>query len=188
MSRTVLHVALTLLLPMASTLPASAGPWAEKVVGFSQEAPGATTDQYSAVWTYWKNLGYAPAGLGAVEKTGQPVRYQGLWAKDPTILDWASKRNLTDSEYQQAWEQLTGAGYRVLDLDAHAAGARRVSTPSSCANRPPSRSSRTDSHLVAARRQGCRVQGAGLPADQAQRLPVERSPALHRGVGEGLVG
>ena len=122
MSRTVLHVALTLLLPMASTLPAGAGPWTEKVVVFSQEAPGVSDALYSSGWTHFKSLGYAPVSVSGVEKSGAAVRYSGLWAKDPSILDWSSKRKLTDAEYQDAWDDLVGAGFRVLDLDAHTIG------------------------------------------------------------------
>ena len=122
MSRTVLHVALTLLLPMASTLPAGAGPWTEKVVVFSQEAPGVSDALYSSAWTQFKNFGYAPISVSGVEKSGAPVRYSGLWAKDPSILDWTSKRNLTDAEYQDVWDELVDAGFRVLDLDAHTVG------------------------------------------------------------------
>jgi hypothetical protein len=100
----------------------AAGPWTEKVVAYTQEEAARTSDEYAAAWNYYKNRGYAPVGLGAVEKSGQPVRYQGLWAKDPGILDWTSKRNLTDAQYEEAWEDLVGAGYRVVDLDAHASG------------------------------------------------------------------
>jgi hypothetical protein len=97
----------------------AAGPWTESAVVFSQEVTGATDATYHDVWSFWKGLGYSPSGLGAVEKSGQPVRYQGLFVKNPAVLDWTSKRNLTDAQYLSAWEDLTGAGFRVLDLDAH---------------------------------------------------------------------
>ena len=145
--RTVLQLAVVGSGLAAGTAEPSraAGPWTEKVVAYTQEEAARTSDEYAAAWNYYKNRGYAPVGLGAVEKSGQPVRYQGLWAKDPSILDWTSKRNLTDAQYEDAWEDLVGAGYRVIDLDAHASGVRRGSTPSSCARRRRSRSSRTAS-------------------------------------------
>ena len=122
--RTVLQLAVFGCGLAAGTVQPSlaAGPWTEKVVVYTQEEAARTSEEYAAAWSYYKNRGYAPTGLGAVEKSGQPVRYQGLWAKDPGILDWTSKRNLTDAQYQEAWESLVGAGYRVLDLDAHASG------------------------------------------------------------------
>lgn len=104
------------------TASAAEGPWAENPVVFSQELAGASDGDYSAAWAQWRDLGYHPAGLSAVEKAGSPVLYSGLWQKNPRIVDWHSHRKLTDAQYAELWDASVAAGFRVLDLDAHVVG------------------------------------------------------------------
>jgi hypothetical protein len=108
---------LTLVAPAIAALPA--GPWAENPVVFSQELAGASDADYAAAWTRWRDLGYHPSGLSAVEKAAAPVLYSGLWQKNPRIVDWKSHRKMTDAEYAGLWAAYSDAGFRVLDLDAH---------------------------------------------------------------------
>jgi hypothetical protein len=105
-----------------TVLPAAEGPWAENPVVFSQELPGATSSAYATAWDRWKERGYHPAGLSAVDKPNAAVLYSGLWQINPRVVDWRSHRNLTDGEYEQKWQAYADAGFRVLDLDAHVVG------------------------------------------------------------------
>ncbi len=110
---------------VVTTPPAQAiGPWAGNPVVFAQEVGGVVDADYSAAWTHWKSLGYAPVNLSGVEKSGAATRYSGLWHKDPSIVSWTSKRGMTAAAYQTLWNQLTAQNYRVLDLDAHVVGGQ----------------------------------------------------------------
>jgi hypothetical protein len=116
-----------LWLPCLSTillLPATAaeGPWAEKPVVFSQELGAATSATNADVWAHWRGLGRHPSGISAVEKGAAPVRYSGLWQKNPKVLGWASYRDMSEEDYQETWQVLYDRGFRVVDLDAHVVG------------------------------------------------------------------
>ncbi len=106
-------------LVLAASPALAVGPWAGNPVVFGQEVGGVADSSYSAAWTHWRDLGYAPVNLSGVERSGAATRYSGLWHKDSSITAWTSKRGLTAAAYQSLWDQLIGQGFRVLDLDAH---------------------------------------------------------------------
>ncbi|HXU47392.1 MAG TPA: serine hydrolase, partial [Thermoanaerobaculia bacterium] len=119
-------LALFVTLAAASAPALAVGPWASNPVVFGQEVGGVVDADYSSAWTHWKDLGYAPVSVSGVEKSGSPVRYSGLWHKDPSIVAWTSRRGLTATAYQDLWDQLIAQHFRVLDLDAHVVGGQAL--------------------------------------------------------------
>ncbi len=90
---------------------------AEPVV-YRQHVAGVTSADYADAWATWRDLGYHPAGLNAVQAAAG-TRYTGLWHRDDRVVDWSSHRNLSDADYVALWNARQADGYRVLDLDAH---------------------------------------------------------------------
>ncbi len=108
------------VLPMDAADPTRfQGIWDAEPVVFGQEVGAVSDASYASAWSRYKDLGYAPVGLGGVEKSGAPTLWSGLWHKDSSIANWTSKRGMTAAEYQSTWNTLIGQGFRVLDLDAH---------------------------------------------------------------------
>lgn len=95
-------------------------PWTERPVVYRRHVVGATSAGYSAAWNTARDLGYHPAVLNA--HADLPLgarRYTGVWHKDDRVLDWTSRRDMTEATYVETWNTHDADGYRVIDLDAH---------------------------------------------------------------------
>lgn len=93
-------------------------PWLARPVVYAQYVPGGTSADYSAAWSLWRDHHHHPAVLNAHADLG-PTRYTGVWHKNHDIVDWVSRRNMTEADYLAEWQARDAAGWRVLDLDAH---------------------------------------------------------------------
>jgi CubicO group peptidase (beta-lactamase class C family) len=63
------------------------------------------------------------AGLRAsdieVYQTSAGMRYSGVWVENPEGVDWSVKHGQTGQEYGQTFQQLSGTGYRLVDMEAY---------------------------------------------------------------------
>lgn len=64
--------------------------------------------------------GLRPTDLEAYEVAGG-TRYAGIWVENTEGVGWWAGHDLTADEFDEASGNLTGSGYRIVDIEAHAA-------------------------------------------------------------------
>ncbi|MEH0154421.1 serine hydrolase [Limibacter armeniacum] len=83
-----------------------------------QEWRDLTNDGYHAKWEELKGKGYRPSDIEAY-LTDNSMRYAGIWEENVEGLKWSSHRDLTAEEYGELFDERSGAGYRLVDMEAY---------------------------------------------------------------------
>lgn len=80
------------------------------------------SDQYSAKWNEYKELGYRPSDVESYRSNGNNL-YAGIWVDNTEGFGWSSHRGLTSEEYSNLFDEKVDEGFRVIDIEAYATDA-----------------------------------------------------------------
>ncbi|MGD8495432.1 MAG: serine hydrolase [Gemmatimonadales bacterium] len=77
-----------------------------------------TSTAYHEKWKEYEEMGWRPADVEAYQ-TDEGLRFAGVWVANVEDVDTWSRRNMTTSEYDEAYEMRRDAGYRMIDFEAY---------------------------------------------------------------------
>lgn len=78
---------------------------------------GLSGSEFESAWEASKNQGFVPIDI-EVDRTGDGLRYSGVWQKNEDGRRWVGYRYLTGDAFQQKSEEYKGKGYRLIDQEA----------------------------------------------------------------------
>lgn len=88
-----------------------------------QARHGLTAVQYQQVFDQLAEQGFRLVRISA-HTVGGADRFAGIWEQRPGPA-WQARHGLTAGEYQQVFDELTGQGFRLVDLSGYGAGESR---------------------------------------------------------------
>ena len=83
-----------------------------------------TSSQFGTRFDDLSGKGYMVTDL-EVDVTGGDYRVGAVFQKNPDGRGWYSIRDLTDAQFGAKWEELKGAGFRVVDQESYVVGGTR---------------------------------------------------------------
>ncbi|QDH70122.1 serine hydrolase [Marilutibacter alkalisoli] len=99
---------------LASATPASAAEWVAR--------HGLTGTQYQQAFQNYTGKGYRLMSVSGYEQGGG-ARYAALWSKQAGPA-WAARHGLTPQQYQAAFNDYTGKGYRLSYVNGYEVGGK----------------------------------------------------------------
>jgi CubicO group peptidase (beta-lactamase class C family) len=98
-----------------------AGIWIENREGLGWASfRNATSSQYAAKFTEYRNAGYLPLDIEAYPQGGG-VRYAAIWVENNEGRAWVALRDMSSSSYGTYFQSYSGT-YRVMDLESYRRG------------------------------------------------------------------
>jgi hypothetical protein len=79
---------------------------------------GLTLEQYQQVSDELVRQGYRPTQISGYRVSNATLNYAAIWEKNDST-EWASRYDLTSPEYQQAFDELVGQGYRLTQVSGY---------------------------------------------------------------------
>lgn len=79
---------------------------------------GMTSEQYQAFFDQYVNDGFRLAQVSGYTLQGAD-RYAAIWVRSPGA-SWVARHRMTSAEYQAAFDQYVGQGYRLVDVSGYA--------------------------------------------------------------------
>lgn len=76
-------------------------------------------EEFSQKWNEYKDKGFRLIDQEAYTINGQR-RYAGVWMENVENLGWASYRNVDSETFSQRFDNYSGQGYRMVDVEAYA--------------------------------------------------------------------
>jgi CubicO group peptidase (beta-lactamase class C family) len=93
--------------------------WQENTDGRSwAEWRNLTSSGYHDKWLYYRDRGYRPLDVEGY-RSGNAMRYAGIWVENREALSWYSYRDLTGTEYAAHFDDKSSRGYRLVDMEAY---------------------------------------------------------------------
>ncbi|MCG6137979.1 MAG: hypothetical protein MET45_25645 [Nostoc sp. LLA-1] len=78
---------------------------------------GLTSAQYQAAFNQFVGQGYRLVDVSGYEVNGQ-ARYAAIWDKSNSSA-WVARHGLTSAQYQAAFDQFVGQGYRLVKVSGY---------------------------------------------------------------------
>jgi hypothetical protein len=95
-----------------------AGIWIQNKEGLAWTSfRNATSSQYAAKFTEYRDAGYLPLDIEAYPYDGE-VRYAAIWVENNESRSWIALRDMSSSSYGTNFQNYAGA-YRVMDLESY---------------------------------------------------------------------
>lgn len=88
-----------------------------------QARHGLTAVQYQQVFDQLVEQGFRLVRISA-HTVGGEDRFAGIWEQRPGPA-WQARHGLTAEEYQKVFDELTGQGFRLVDVSGYGAGSSR---------------------------------------------------------------
>lgn len=80
---------------------------------------GLTSAQYQQVSDDLKGQGYRLTQICGYRVLNSTLNYAAIWEKNDNNTEWTSRYDLTSAEYQQAFDELVGQGYRLTQVSGY---------------------------------------------------------------------
>ena len=80
-----------------------------------------THDQFSKKWNDYRSKGYRLIDQEAYLLNGKRY-YAGVWMENKEKLPWLSYRNVDSQTFSDRFQQSSGQGYRMVDVEAYPSG------------------------------------------------------------------
>lgn len=77
-----------------------------------------TSAQYGSLWSSMRDQGYRPLDIEAWD-AGGGLRYSGIWIDNLEDIGWASRRDMTGTEYGAWFQEQRDAGRRPVDIEVY---------------------------------------------------------------------
>lgn len=77
-----------------------------------------TDAQYSRRWAQYRDRGFRPTDVEAY-RSGSSQRYAGIWVQNRENIAWSSWRNMTSASYGEKFQEMSGRGYYLVDMEAY---------------------------------------------------------------------
>ncbi len=97
--------------------PLYAAIWEQSDAGAWQAYHGVSADEHQARFDQLANQGYRMIDVSGYEQDGQAA-YAAIWVQSDGRT-WQARHGLTASDYQDAFDQLTGQGYRLVKVSGY---------------------------------------------------------------------
>ncbi|MBV9226756.1 MAG: hypothetical protein JOY85_22195 [Acidobacteriaceae bacterium] len=79
---------------------------------------GLTSEQYQQQFNSLVGQGYKLVQVSGYSVGGQAL-YAAIWEQSSSTVPWVARHGLTPTQYQQEFDNLTGQGYRPVDVNGY---------------------------------------------------------------------
>lgn len=79
---------------------------------------GLSGEQFQKLFDELTDKGFRLTCIGGY-RSGDAVRFLGIWVKDDSRVEWRSRHGLSSAEYQKTFKKLVGEGFRLQQVSGY---------------------------------------------------------------------